>query len=129
MIFGFLLAGRVYKAIIDLVNFGILEVFDTLKGTESIFSPIVAMIVYAAFIISLVNKCFSLIYAVPDKILRWIGGPSESTDVSQELGATKGGTQSGAKHVGGAAGGMARLGAKGSMAQAKKAAEKSQKPE
>lgn len=129
MIFGFLLAGRVYKAIIDLVHFGILEVFDTLKGTESIFSPVVAMIVYAAFIISLVNKCFSLIYAVPDKILRWIGGPSESTDVSQELGATKGGTQAAAKHVGGAAGGMARLGAKGSMAQAKKAAEKSQKPE
>jgi len=29
-------------------------------------------------VLAIVNRCFSMIYEVPNKVLRWIGGPQES---------------------------------------------------
>lgn len=126
MIFGFLLAGRVYKAIVDFVDMGLSEVFNTIATDVgmTVFSPIIVMIAYAAFVISLVNKCFSLIYVLPDKVLRWIGGPSESTDVSQILGDTKSATDQAAQQVGGMGSGASKLVAKESMKAAKEVMEK-----
>ena len=34
------------------------------------------------FIVTLVNKCYALIYQLPDKVLRWIGVSGEQTDIS-----------------------------------------------
>lgn len=79
MIFGFLLAGRVYKAIVQLIDFGMADVFKTINVT-TLFSSVMIVFLYVTFILSVTNTCFSLIYAVPDKILRWLGGPAETTD-------------------------------------------------
>lgn len=81
MIFGFLLAGRLYRAVVNLIDFGMADVFLTINAS-TLFSPLVVMFMYITFILSITNTCFSLIYAVPDKILRWIGGGPEQTDAS-----------------------------------------------
>jgi conjugal transfer/type IV secretion protein DotA/TraY len=81
MIFGFLLAGRVYNAIVQLVDFGMMDVFNTIN-VNTMFSIVVIIALYATFIIGLTNTAFSLIYAVPDKVLRWMGGPAEHTDTA-----------------------------------------------
>jgi hypothetical protein len=96
MIFGFILAARLYRAIVELVNFGMADTFSTIPITGSLLSPFAAMILYAAFVVALANKCFALIYIVPDKVLRWIGGPTEQTDASA-VQETKQGFEKGAK--------------------------------
>lgn len=80
MIFGFLLASNLFRAVIQLIDYGMADVFKTI-AVGTIFSVIVVLFVYVTFIVSVTNICFSLIYAIPDKILRWIGGHGESTNV------------------------------------------------
>lgn len=99
MLFGFVLASRLYRAIIELVNFSILGNFAMLESSKSDFAWVALLALYGAFVVALSNKCFSLIYAIPDKILRWMGGGPEHTDVSQELGQAKGALSKGADTV------------------------------
>lgn len=111
MIFGFLLASRLYKAAVTLIDFGMLDVLKTIN-VATIFSSLVIMAVYVTFIISVTNTCFSLIYAIPDKVLRWMGGPHEQTDTSA-VQQVKASSESNAKMVGGGAGGIADAGGQG----------------
>lgn len=97
MIFGFLLAGRLYKAAITLIDFGMADVFKTID-VVTIFSSVVIMFLYVTFVLSITNVCFSLIYAVPDKILRWMGGHAESTNA--DISETKSGVQKMSQSIG-----------------------------
>ena len=85
MLFGFVLATRLYQAVVKLVNYGMLANFNNLNTTDSLFAWVAILTLYGAFIIALSNKCFTLIYALPDKILRWMGSAPEHTDASHEL--------------------------------------------
>lgn len=98
MIFGFILAANVYKAAITLVDYGMSVVIADVNA-NTVFSWVVIMVVYVTFIISLANTSFSLIYAVPDKILRWLGGPNESTSMDA-ISKTETGAKSGASQMG-----------------------------
>lgn len=91
MLFGFILATRLYQAVVQLVNFSIVGNLDNLDVGESLYAWLAIIAIYGAFTVSLANKSFSLIYALPDKILRWMGGGAEHTDSSQEMHAVKGG--------------------------------------
>ncbi len=82
LVFGFILAGNVYKAIVQLIDFGMADVLSTVSPVASTpFSIVVLIGVYVFFVLSVTNTSFSLIYAVPDKILRWMGGGHEQTDM------------------------------------------------
>jgi conjugal transfer/type IV secretion protein DotA/TraY len=91
MLFGFILAIRLYQAVVQLVNFSIIGNLDNIDVGNSSYAWMAIITIYGAFTVSLANKCFSLIYALPDKILRWMGGGPEHTDVSQEIHSVKGG--------------------------------------
>ena len=118
MIFGFILAARLFRAVVSLVNFGMADTFNTIPIRGSFLAPIAAIFLYVGFIVALVNKCFALIHIVPDKILRWIGGPTEQTDTSAMQEAKqhfeKGAQQTGKVAGEGIAGGSAKW-AKGNM--------------
>lgn len=126
MIFGFVLAGRVYAAVVTLINFGMLDVFKTINVNTN-FSSVVILFVYASFLISVTNTCFSLIYVLPDKILRWIGGPHEQTDVSA-LQQVKGASQQASKEVGGGMGESGKKSTGLAQRKAKEAGEKGNTP-
>lgn len=36
------------------------------------------MAIYTSAVLAIMNRCFAMIYEVPNKVLRWIGGPQES---------------------------------------------------
>ena len=36
------------------------------------------MAIYTTAVLAIMNRCFAMIYEVPNKVLRWIGGPQES---------------------------------------------------
>lgn len=100
MVIGLLMAAKLYNTIINMVNMGFKFSFASLQSQTgtSMFAWIVMLVLYTSFIVTLVNKCYALIYQLPDKILRWIGVSGEQTDVSSvketqqsfEQGATKG---------------------------------------
>lgn len=121
MIFGFLLAGRLYNAVVSLIDLGMIQVFNTVN-VQTLFSSILILFAYAGFVIGMTNTCFSLIYAVPDKIMRWIGGHTETTDISS-VQQTKGAFSSAAKEVGHSGEEMAGMGAKKGQEGLKSSAE------
>lgn len=84
MIIGLLMAAKLYSTIINMVNMGFKFSFASLQSQTgtSMFAWIVMLILYSGFIVTLVNKCYALIYQLPDKVLRWIGVSGEQTDVS-----------------------------------------------
>lgn len=113
MIFGFILAARLLRAILSYVNDTFIEAYTSIGGVQfSILLPIVLIALYAGFMIALANKTFALIYIVPDRVLRWIGGSPESTDAGamQEAkagfekgkGAAQQGLKGGSEAIGGA---------------------------
>lgn len=74
----------------------------------SLYAGFFAIVIYTSMYLTIVQKSFTLIYALPDKVLRWIGGHPES--VGQELAQwneeTKGKLEKGGEETGKAAAGM-----------------------
>ncbi len=99
MIFGFILAANVYKAAITLVDYGMSVVIAEVNANTA-FSWVAIIVVYVSFILSLANTSFSLIYAVPDKILRWLGHSGEGTNMDA-MNKAEGMSKGGISHMGG----------------------------
>jgi len=55
---------------------------DTGSIVMSLFTFPLMLGVFASLVYVVTNQCFSLIYVLPDYILRWIGGPAQSSAVS-----------------------------------------------
>jgi hypothetical protein len=86
------------------------------KGTgfTGLFSIIAFSIVYISLIISIINRCFSMIHTVPDRVLRWIGGGDAQLGESHARDDAKGMSSMAAGAVGGALGaGMSAMGRAG----------------
>ena len=84
ILLGLIMAAKLYGAIINMVNMGFKFSFAALHsqtGTTT-FAWIVMLVLYSTFIVTLVNKCYAIIYQLPDKLLRWIGINNEQTDIS-----------------------------------------------
>jgi defect in organelle trafficking protein DotA len=83
MIFG-LFAGIILSYVgVWLVNDGFAQalmiLMEGVQGWSVIFVPIVIIIIYMGIVLAIMNKSFTLIYVVPDKVLRWIqGGQQEA---------------------------------------------------
>lgn len=75
-----------------LQGFGVNIGSTDISSTLSMYVGVLGMlIVYTYAAMSVVDQCFSLIYQLPDKIMRWIGGPPEQSQAAQRLGEVKGG--------------------------------------
>lgn len=102
MIFGFVLGASLLRAGIALVNFGFVPAI-TEGAAISIFSILAVLGMYIAIITAIVNKSFSLIYVLPNQIMRWMGGTAETGDaeamVEKAHGGFKGGAEQGQKGV------------------------------
>ena len=96
MIFGFVLASGLLRAGIALVNFGFIPAI-TEGAAVSIFSILAVLGMYVAIMTAIVNKSFSLIYLLPNQIMRWMGSSAESDHGAAEMAKeAKGGFDSGA---------------------------------
>lgn len=124
MILGFILAGRIYSAAVYIVDKGMLEVLNTIN-VQTIFSSILVFFIYASFIMGVTNTCFSIIYGLPDKVLRWIGGGHpEATDMSAAQ-AAKSSISAAAGEIGKGMADTGKMGSDAVKALAKEGVEKS----
>lgn len=84
MLIGFIFAINLASVAVSLLNIGFMNVFiDFMKSASS--DPLVisinlvgTMLVYTYVMMSVLDQAYSLIYQIPDRILRWIGGPADS---------------------------------------------------
>lgn len=103
MIIGLLMAITLNYIVIGFFNYGFVVTLNPLLASLSTEAKdfqllIVAatLIVYVYVIIEVMNMSFSMIFQVPDKILRWIGSPPEQSSSAAAMGQIKGGvSQSG----------------------------------
>lgn len=96
MIFGFVLAGGVMRASLVMVNYGFMKaVNDSILPT--VFNIIPTLGIYIFLVVAVVNNSFSLIYVLPNKVLRFMGVPGEDVSPEKMMGETKEGFGAGAK--------------------------------
>jgi hypothetical protein len=123
MIFGMMGGMLLAPIAVSMVNYTFQGVMGSINQNPGIIEMIVFMSAYAVLIVTLMNKCFALIYMVPDRVLTWIGGQAGSGGEAESLGAVKGATDKAAGSVKGA-GDSGKSGAEGASKEgAKKARE------
>jgi defect-in-organelle-trafficking protein DotA len=81
MVFGFVLGASLLRAGIALVNYGFLPALIS-STIPSMLSILVVLGLYTGLIVSMISQSFSLIYLLPNQIMRWMGGQAESSDPS-----------------------------------------------
>jgi defect-in-organelle-trafficking protein DotA len=101
MILG-LLAGTILSFIgLQLLQLGFSEIFnDSITrliqdshglGSLGMFAVILSFIlIYTTIALALINRCFSLVYIIPDKLMRWIGAQPEQSMPDSVLEHVKG---------------------------------------
>lgn len=126
MIFGLILSMFFVIVVVNLVNTGFLYAATQIIRSPGLFEQILFIAAYTTFIITVVNKAFSLIYVVPERVTTWIGGHAVSYGEEQAMGETKQSVQGaaaksakGMKHTAEGAGEMGKA-----VADAKQASDK-----
>lgn len=80
IIIGLLFSSKLLKILLLFITLGFKNTTSILNSS-SIFSWLCVLGIYTGFIIALINKSYSLIYHLPDKVLKWIGVAEGGTDV------------------------------------------------
>lgn len=97
MILGFIVAAKLVRAAVHMINYGFMATVNASIGGLGIFGIIALIMIYCGVILSVISECFSLIHVLPDKIVRWIGGQAEASGVKEKLQESKAATQKGAE--------------------------------
>lgn len=111
MVFGMMASMLLSVVVVNMINSGFGAVMTNIIPAPGLVELILFMVAYTMLIVTALNKCFSLIYHVPDRVLSWIGGHHMGYGEEQALGGIKGGVEAGGTQVGGAA--------KGALGEAK----------
>ncbi|MES2212947.1 MAG: DotA/TraY family protein [Pseudomonadota bacterium] len=85
MIIGFGASTQLAKVMLGYVNQGFAASIGGLVGDLGFFGWIGLFTLYVTFLTSILNECYSLIYVLPDKLMRWMGGQAEQSTVAQAL--------------------------------------------
>lgn len=97
MIVGFVFASKLLIVAVGMLNYGFTNVLNTTILGIGLFGAIAIVIMYAGILIAIVHEAFSLIYVLPDKALRWMGGHAESPDIAGNLKKIEGNVDAAAK--------------------------------
>ncbi len=117
MIIGFIAAARLLQSIVGMINFGF-EAFmaQAFSGMALLlFGNLAIVIIYAGVLVAVIHQVFSLTYILPDKVIRWIGGQAEQSQVEKLTQEAKKSADTAASTTGG----MMKGASQGSMEGAK----------
>ncbi len=81
MILGFIFAQKILMVAIGILNFGFKGAMQmSIVGGVGPFGFVAIIVLYTGICTTLVHESFSLIYVLPDKVLRWLGAGGESSE-------------------------------------------------
>ena len=82
MLFGFFLGSRLFTTFITYLDFGMNAMINGIWVLHPAFAKmLLPLFLYMGIVMAVISQCFALVYKLPDRILRWIGGPVEQTDI------------------------------------------------
>lgn len=96
MILGFIVAIKLLLISVRMLNFGFASIVFQNRPSLSIFFPIAVVVLYTGILTHIVHEAFSLIYVIPDKVLRWMGGTPEGEDIMGKVKKAEGDIEKGA---------------------------------
>lgn len=103
MIIGYFAATVMSYVTVLIVNGGFFFAANSLiagigndGSAASMFGTLIIWGMYVNTLMVVLNKSFTLIYYLPDRIMRWIGLGEEHTDIEGMMGEVKGGVKEGA---------------------------------
>lgn len=97
MLVGFVAAAQLLIATFKMINFSFIGSLEAAMGNIGIFGSVVVVVLYVGVMTTVINQVFSLIYILPDKVIRWIGGHAETSAVERAMGEAHRAAESGAK--------------------------------
>lgn len=93
MIFGMMAGMLLSVQGARLINSGFQLVMNSLTyPTPSILELIFFMASYVMLMVAMLNKCFALIYLIPERVMRWIGGHADQYGEAEGLSTVREGT-------------------------------------
>ncbi len=111
MLFGYFSGMILSYVSLWLINMGFFysagTIFQQMVKSDSGYSafifPFAVIAIYMGIVVFIIQKSYSMIHVIPDKILRWVGGQAETLggDVSGGAEQVKSGFEGGAKDFGG----------------------------
>ncbi len=102
MITGLMLAIFLSDVVLNMINAGFLPITEDIIQAPGLFEEILFIAAYTSLITIAVNKCFALIFEIPNKITTWIGGQPVSHGEGEALGQIQSGVSGAAQASGGA---------------------------
>ena len=69
---------------------------------NTLITSTIVYLVYTSAILVIINRSFGMIYEVPNKVLRWIGGQGDGSSEEQHVGKVGSSLDSGYHHMVGA---------------------------
>ncbi len=109
MVIGFIGATLLVRTVIEMINYGFSATLDASVAGVGLFGLIAVIALYGGLVLAVVHECFSLVYVLPDKILRWIGGQAEQSSVAGQVKELEKSTQKGAEVASGVMKGSAQF--------------------
>jgi conjugal transfer/type IV secretion protein DotA/TraY len=103
MIFGFIFGIILCVITLHLFNYGFsiaTEFISEMNGDWLVLVTQTAMtFIYTSAALTIVTRSFGMIYEVPNRVLRWIGGPAENTHEAESLAHIRGVIESGTREA------------------------------
>jgi len=103
MVIGLMSATIVSVPVIQLVNTAFLTTVKSVMSNPGLVEQAIFISLYASFIVTVIGKCYSLIYIIPERILTWIGGQAVQYGEEAALQASKQAVEGAAGATAGAA--------------------------
>jgi hypothetical protein len=95
MIMGMMVAMLLASVIVGFVNVGFLNAMNTTSGgSPGIIETMLYISAYCSIVMTALNKCFGLIYMLPERVLTWIGGQAVSYGEAESVNQVKSAVES-----------------------------------
>lgn len=89
MIIGMMASMLLIIPVSNLINAGFMAAVGSFFQKPGLFELIVIIGIYTTFVVTAMNKVFSLIHVIPERVLTWIGGQAVQYGEAEALGESK----------------------------------------
>jgi hypothetical protein len=80
--------------VVAFINAGFLGAMDSVNAIPGPIETILFISIYTSIITTALNKCFALIYLLPERVLTWIGGQAVSYGEAESVAQVKSSAES-----------------------------------
>ncbi len=101
MIFGMMAAMILSTQVVRFVDTGFQAVMLNVMKNPDLIDQCFFLAIYVSFVVTVLNKTFSLIYLIPERILTWLGQAPQGYGEAEGIQAAKGALEGAASGVGG----------------------------